>query len=444
MFMTRLNRIFTICLLMLGIFEFSTPVQPAHAILSLPGQGCTTFYASDGQVALGGNNEDFNNPLTLVWFIPASQGRHGIVYFGFDDYIPQGGLNDEGLFFDGLALEYKEMPLTSQRPEYPAGMIALLDQVLATSTNVEDVIEFYSQWKGPAGELYQQLYGDSFGNSVILDGDTVLRKQGDFQIATNFRLIDHSDTPYPDERYGVVSSMFTAASQLNVELFRQMLDAAHQEGDFATVYSQIYELNEGIIHLYQFHDFRREVVLNLADELAKGPHVMTIASLFPTDPEYEQWTANKVQQWKTTYQSEINTEVDPANLAWMSGQYIMQEEAEAGPVKVYLENSQVYLQKPNQLPIEMYPSSPTSVFHHFYNGEDLVLTFQRGKAGRASAAEGAFSFEAYNINLPSHLTRIDVPSSGYTLPYIVGGLVLAVILISAILWLVRKRSGKYA
>lgn len=65
-------------------------VQPsAH---SLP--GCTTFYGYDGQNVLAGNNEDFINPLIYAWFIPASPGRFGRVYFGFDDFIPQGGLSD--------------------------------------------------------------------------------------------------------------------------------------------------------------------------------------------------------------------------------------------------------------------------------------------------------------------------------------------------------------
>src|SRR5690349_21529785 len=79
-----------------------SPAQAAPAQPPLP--GCTVFYAADGQTALGGNNEDFNNPHTLAWFIPASPGRFGRVYFGYDDYIPQGGLNDQGVFFDGLAL----------------------------------------------------------------------------------------------------------------------------------------------------------------------------------------------------------------------------------------------------------------------------------------------------------------------------------------------------
>ena len=74
------------------------------AQVTQPGQGCTVFYAASSDLAIAGNNEDSFSPLTGAWFIPASDGRYGRVYFGYDDLSPQGGLNDQGLFFDGLRL----------------------------------------------------------------------------------------------------------------------------------------------------------------------------------------------------------------------------------------------------------------------------------------------------------------------------------------------------
>jgi len=54
-------------------------------------QGCTVLYATDGNLALGGNNEDYLIPLTKVWFVPAISDSFGAVYFGFANYFPQGG-----------------------------------------------------------------------------------------------------------------------------------------------------------------------------------------------------------------------------------------------------------------------------------------------------------------------------------------------------------------
>jgi len=176
------------------------------------------------------------------------------------------------VFFDGLSLPYKAMPVTSARPHFPSGDLAFFDEILARSANVQDVIDLTSRWNRTAGEYAQFLFGDRFGDSVIIDGDTVLRKQGAFQLATNFRLVDNPNPPYPEARYGTVASMLSRSDHYSVELFRQALDAAHAEGEYPTVYSQVYELKTGIIHLYQFHDFQHEVVLNVAAELAKGFH----------------------------------------------------------------------------------------------------------------------------------------------------------------------------
>ncbi len=416
--------------------QMKAAAQPAAA----PMQGCTTLYAFDGQNALGGNNEDYNNPLTLVWFIPASPGRYGRVYFGFDDGIPQGGLNDQGVFFDGLALTYKAMPLASQRPHFPGGDMALWDEILSRSATVQEALDISSRWYHVAGEYAQNFYGDRFGDSAIVDGDTVIRKQGAFQLATNFRLVENPNPPYPEERYNVLSDMLTNAGQFNVELFRQALIAAHAEGDVPTLYSQVYELNKGLIHLYQFHDFEHEVVLNLADELAKGPHVATIASLFPKNDVYDLWAFQRVAQWKVNYEGTINMGIRPESQAWMSGDYTLQENGEAVPVKITLENGQLSLQKPNQLPIALYPSASDAVFHNFYNGMDLKLTFQRNVWGQATGAQGAFGFAAYNISLPYQLTRPGVISFTTSLWItLAGGAALLLVLGAAVLLLRQRR-----
>jgi hypothetical protein len=401
--------------------------------------GCTTFYAYDGQTALGGNNEDFNNPLTFIWFIPASPGRFGRVYFGYDDYIPQGGLNDQGVFFDALALPYKEMPITSQRPHFPGGDLALFDEILSRSANVQDVIDISSRWNRVGGEFAQYLYGDRFGDSVIIDGDTILRQLGAFQLATNFRLIDQPSPPYPDERYGRVYNMLSQADYYSVELFRQALDAAHAEGDYPTIYSQIYELNTGRIHLYQYHDFEHEVVLDLADELAKGPHVITISSLFPRSKDLDQWAVQQESSWKASYENLINTGIQPDSQGWMSGQYVLQGEVETGPVKIYLENDQLYMQRPNQLPIELYPASSDTVFHHFFNGMDLTLTFERNRWGQVTGAQGTFSFDPYEIALPYNLIRPGIVTFKTSMFITITGLSIVLLLLGSLLFLLCRR-----
>ncbi len=57
---------------------------------------CTIFVLTDTNRTLFANNEDWSNPRTRVWFIPAIEKHFGAVYVGFDDGA-QGGMNTEGL-----------------------------------------------------------------------------------------------------------------------------------------------------------------------------------------------------------------------------------------------------------------------------------------------------------------------------------------------------------
>jgi hypothetical protein len=432
----------SIIVLVILMFTATVPAQSTglaqSATRALP--GCTTLYAFDGQMALAGNNEDFNNPLTLIWFIPASPGRFGRVYFGYEDGIPQGGLNDQGVFFDGLALPYKEMPSTSQRPHFPGGDLALFDEILSRSANVQEVIDIAGRWNRVAGEFAQFLYGDRFGDSVILDGDTILRKQGVFQLATNFRLADNPNPPYPqgEERYGTVYDLLAHADHFSVDLFRQALDIAHAEGDYPTLYSQIYELTTGKIHVYQYHDFQHEVVLDLADELAKGSHVLTIASLFPRNNDVVYWTAQQVSRWKASYEPLINTGIQPESQHWMSGQYVLEAEAEAEPVSIYLEKDQLYLQKPNQFPIELYPTDADTVFHHFFNGFDLTLTFERNLWGQVTGAQGTFRFDPYEISVPYDLMKPGTLPYGTSVLITIAGVSFILLLLGFLLFVLRR------
>ena len=90
-------------------------------------QGCSVLYATDGELALGGNNEDYINPLTKVWFIPGEGGSFGRVYFGFADYHAQGGMNDQGLFFDGLGLDETFPVSKGGKQEYAGNLVDTFD-----------------------------------------------------------------------------------------------------------------------------------------------------------------------------------------------------------------------------------------------------------------------------------------------------------------------------
>ncbi len=64
-----------------------------QVLTNVPVWACTGLVVNDGERVLVGNNEDWFNPRTKIWFTQPGNGRYGSVYFGFNDFGPQGGMN---------------------------------------------------------------------------------------------------------------------------------------------------------------------------------------------------------------------------------------------------------------------------------------------------------------------------------------------------------------
>jgi len=379
-----------------------------------PGQGCTVIYATSGDLAFGGNNEDSLNPFTRVWFIPASEGRYGRVYFGYDDQIPQGGLNDQGLFFDGLYVPYQALGASADKPDFPGGPLAMFDEVMARSATVDEAQAFFERYSRPGLETGQLFFGDKDGNSTIVEGDAIVRKQGSYQIATNFRQSETPGPPYFDGRYNTADELLSQAGSYSVERIRQVLDATHQEDNAQTLYSQVYDLNHGLIYLYLFHDYQEVTILNLADELAKGPHMVTMASLFSENQAYERWSLQMTENWRILYEYRIDAAVKPEALGNMVGEYRVEGDASAPPVRIFLEKDQLYLQHPNELPLELYPDSASTVFHPFYNNTELKLAFEHNLLGQINGARAKLVYnenefaDGYTLNKTGTLSNSQI------------------------------------
>jgi hypothetical protein len=375
--------------------------------------------------------------------VPASPGRFGCVYFLYEDGLLQGGLNDQGVFFDGLSLPYKPMPITSKRPRFPGGDLALLDHVLSHSATVQDAIQIFYRWDRAGGEYSQLFYGDRSGDAALVDGDRFIHRQDAFLLATNFREWDSPNPPYPDARYGTLLAMLRAADRYDLDLLRRALDAAHAEGDNPTLYSQIYELDSNTIHLYQYHDFERPVVLKLADELEKGPRTVAIDSLFPEDAARDAWAGSRLQLWRTSFEGRIRTDIKTESQSWMCGEYTLQGAPQGGSGRVYFDRGLLRLEASGQpAAVELYPSSSNSVFHQYATGINLALTFHRNLWGQTTGAQGTASYTALGIELPYNLTKSGVLSNRASVLISIAGAIALAAALAAAGFVVHRRFGR--
>ncbi|MFC1606682.1 hypothetical protein ACFL47_01825 [Candidatus Latescibacterota bacterium] len=242
-----------------------------------PSSSCTIFTASRNGITLAGNNEDFIDPATNVWFISPTSGKYGRMYWGFGVGLPQGGMNVCGLFFDCAATKPCMFTHADERPQYESNP---LEKMIEECATVDEALRMLGEYDLRHMFRFQVMIADRTGDSAIIEGETIIRRQGDYQVATNFRQSLDEETPYSLDRYTSAVELLNGSDDVTVDLFRSVLDATHQAKGSQTQYSNICDLVTGDVYFYLFHNFDVAVSLNLFVELKKGNHSYEIPSLF--------------------------------------------------------------------------------------------------------------------------------------------------------------------
>ncbi len=275
---------------------------------------CTVFTASYGTTVLFGNNEDLGDRNATVWFVPATETANGWVYFGFLDYpaedgrFPMGGMNDQGLCFDITSVP------ESQIRYYPdklriinAGIFG--GRILEYCATVEEAIKFIEKYDLSSLGEYQFLFADKTGDSMILcpgiDREMkVIRKEGVYQVITNFNVLNQKLGQYPCWRYSAASGMLSkieSEDDLTVEYFLSVLKASYTR---YTTYSTIYDPVNGVAYLYNNHNFDEVCVFDLEEELRKGYHTYYVPSLFPEDELEELEPSEELEKSRETREAQ--------------------------------------------------------------------------------------------------------------------------------------------
>ena len=271
----------------------------------IPGS-CTIFTASFGSTVLYGNNEDYRIPATYYWAEPSGEDTYGAVFVGFDNFSPQGGINEKGLAFDYNALP--EAPL-KPCPELPAKG-DILKKIYQNCGTVEEAIALAKKYNWGSSLRWQVLLADATGDAVVISAgpDEELaftrKPKGDgFLVSTNFNRANPKNTypgSYPCWRYNKAVDMLgkiKSEKDLTVDYFKSILDACHVEGARGnTLYSNIFDLKNGVIYLYHWHQFYETAELKVADVIAENPPPVRIKDLF--SPETVKRAEDEFQKYK--------------------------------------------------------------------------------------------------------------------------------------------------
>jgi len=262
--------------------------------LSSVSRACTIIMLSNNDVCLAGSNEDSVFPLTLIWFVPASQNEYARICMGYKMIFSsvQGGMNEKGLFVDGNSLT-KQYWTSDENKKGLFGSI--LDRLLSSCANLQDVKEFFNTYNVPNLDRARIPVMDSSGASMIVewyDGEVVfLETEKPYQIATNFVESKYIDKEKPCWRYNAATDVLDTASRFDTDILCQALDATHLDHETSTtVYSFICDLKSLDIYVYNFHDYSNPVKFNLKEEIGDKWRELYLGQIF-TDPNpaYEQF-----------------------------------------------------------------------------------------------------------------------------------------------------------
>ena len=139
--------------------------------------------------------------------------------------------------------------------------------------------------------IFQLLIADATGDAAIVEANAVIRKKGDNQLVTHFRQSETDPAKISCWRYLTARKLLTECQEDRFLCIRHILAATHQERDYPTLYSNIYDLNARRVYVYHFHDFQEEVVIDLEKELQSMPGVLDLPTLFPPNDAARSFSA---------------------------------------------------------------------------------------------------------------------------------------------------------
>jgi len=259
------------------------------SILNTETKSCTIVVKANNEIILVGNNEDYVDPRTKIYFFEASPESFGRVYWGFDRFLYpyQGGMNDQGLFVDINSIGSSGWKADPAKPNLQKDPI---EQILESCGNVDEVVDLFQKYNIDLGWA-KFVCADAMGKSAIfefLDGElNVMHRKGDYQISTNYL----SPKEHTEPRYQISEKILQSQNQPTIGLIRKTLAAtAYDVGSIGqTLYSTICDLKNKKLYLYNFHYFEEVVEFDLTDELQKGDTEYKIPTLFETRSHFEYW-----------------------------------------------------------------------------------------------------------------------------------------------------------
>jgi hypothetical protein len=276
--MTRLKFLLLTAILILNFFN---------------GFSCSTYKVTVGGTSMYGMNYDTWLTSPRIWFETTGYGAMftGANYQGGNDLTPQSGMNEFGLSFGTLAAPTPENGMASPEKKQITSRSRYLKDILHSCKTVEEVKAYIEQYDHSTLSSDVFIYTDKSGKYLIVEPYTLTLGDDNKYVLANFcpsTITDFSSVKQP--RYINGTAFLKNKIDTSLAFCTALSDTMHvcrkKMGD-GTLLTSIWDLNNGIVHLYFYHDYKHHVQFNLLKELARGDHSFEIVALFPQNSEYQ-------------------------------------------------------------------------------------------------------------------------------------------------------------
>ncbi|WP_291150348.1 tetratricopeptide repeat protein [Flavobacterium sp. UBA7680] len=259
---------------------------------------CTVYKITKNGKTFVGNNEDYWDANTRIWFEKGKAGEYGAMYVGQDNLVAQGGMNEKGLVFDGFSVQERQI-------KYKAGKLkfypTLFKDVIKKCQNTAEVAAMLDKYDLSPLNGGMLLYVEKNGKYLVVEADTMMMGNEDNYLLSNFcpsqtSNVQDLNIPY----YQKGRKLMEQRIDTSMSYLTQLSDTLHQDfgkGFGGTLYTTIYDLNEGTVNLYFYHDYRVTVKFNLKNELNNKDRILIIPEMFPDNTagqfHYSKWNNAK-------------------------------------------------------------------------------------------------------------------------------------------------------
>ena len=252
-------------------------------VLLYPAQviACSVLYYKDlatGKIYIVNAEDYYLDVDAYIQIEPKSKRKFARLWYGWDDFA-QGGINEQGLFFDAA--------VTPEQPRikgYGNPRNNLGDKILAYASTVEEALEILEQEKIALNKSHM-LFGDSAGQAVIVEWVKGERKlywiEDNKLVMTNFLLSEPEAGNYPDYRYNSIieriDKLESNSEQIDLNkignTFGLAVQPAREDENKrlgGTIYTSFIDVSENKFILSYRLSNDDVVILNLAEEFAKS------------------------------------------------------------------------------------------------------------------------------------------------------------------------------